>query len=121
MTYAELKEKLLSRSEPDFAAFQRRLIPTQQTVLGVRTPVMREIAKAYDGGIEELFTYSDEYYEITFIKLTVLSLQEYSVFIQYVEKAVSLIDNWATCDCFRANCLRKNKENQKSLKERKIK
>ncbi len=109
MTYAELKEKLLAYSEPEFADFQRRLIPTKQKILGVRTPVMRQIAKAYDGEIDELFSYPDEYYEITFIKLTVLSLQPYSVFLRYVDKAVSLMDNWSTCDCFRPKCLRKNK------------
>ncbi len=111
MTYAELKEKLLSLSETEFAKFERRLIPTKQTILGVRTPVIRKLAKAYDGGIEELFSFPDDYYEITFIKLTVLSMQTYSVFLEYVGQAVALLDNWATCDCFRPKCLRKNKEN----------
>ena len=33
-------------AEKDFAVFQSRLIPTNYQILGVRTPIMRKIAKA---------------------------------------------------------------------------
>ncbi len=42
--YPEFLEYLNSFAEPDFAAFQRKLIPGE-TILGVRTPQVRTIAK----------------------------------------------------------------------------
>ena len=110
MTYSKLLEKLNASKEETFADFQRRLIPTRQKILGVRTPTLRKIAKAYTGDIDDLLAFPDEFYEVTFVKLTVVSALDYERFSQYVERCVGLIDNWATCDCFKAKCLRKHKE-----------
>lgn len=110
MTYSEYIEKLLSFAESDFAAFQRRLIFTKYKILGVRTPTMRKIAKEFKGNIEELLSYPDEYYEIVFIKLTVLSSLPYAEFVDKLDYCVSLMDNWALCDCFKAKCIRKHKK-----------
>ena len=60
--------------------------------------------------MDELFTYPDEYYEVTFIKLTAAALLPFEKFLSYVDKCVSLIDNWATCDCFDAKCIAKHRE-----------
>ena len=112
MEYSKLIKTLSACKEEKFAQFQRRLIPTQQTVLGVRTPKMREIAKTLykTTDIEEIMRYPDEYYEVTFIKLTIVSLLPYGTFIKYVERCVDLIDNWATCDSFKPKCILKNKQ-----------
>lgn len=42
-----LAEQLMSLREEDYAAFQRRLLPTvaPETVLGVRTPQLRKLAR----------------------------------------------------------------------------
>lgn len=109
MRYSELLTILYTQAEPNFALFQRKLIPTKQTILGVRTPTLRKIAKGYIGEIEELLSFPDEFYEVTFIKLTVVSALPYEKFIHYVERCVALIDNWATCDSFKAKCLKKCK------------
>lgn len=110
MPYFDLLEQLSAVKEEKFASFQRKLIPTRQTVLGVRTPVMRKIAKQYVHCVETLLSFPDEYYEVTFIKLSALSLASYKTFIRHVEQCVSLIDNWATCDCFKAKCIHKHKD-----------
>ncbi len=110
MEYSQLLEKLNSLKEEEFAAFQRKLIATGQTILGVRTPRLREIAKQYTGSIEALLAFPNTYYEVTFIKLTIVSNLPYGQFVNYVETCVSLIDNWATCDCFKAKCIAKRKE-----------
>ncbi len=109
MTYDELLIELKACAENSFAEFQKRLIPTKQEILGVRTPKLRLIAKKYRKEIKELMDFPDTYYEVTFIKLTVISLADYATFLKYVDACVSLIDNWATCDCFRAKCLNENK------------
>lgn len=110
MSYADFIKKLNDLSESTFAGFQQKLIPTKQTIIGVRTPVLRKIAKEYLSSIEELLTYPDEYYEVTFIKLTAVALLPYERFIERLEYCVDRIDNWATCDSFKAKCIQKNKE-----------
>ena len=106
MTYDDLLNDLNGCSEEKFADFQRRLIPTKSKILGVRTPTLRLLAKKYYPFFEEIVSYPDEYYEVTFIKLTMISSMEFSAFNQYVEYAVDKIDNWATCDTFKPKCLK---------------
>ena len=112
MTYLQLLSKLNAHAETDFAAFQRKLIFTKQEILGVRTPILRKIAKetAQSVDIQTLLSFPDTYYEITFIKLACVSALPYERFINYVESCVALIDNWATCDCFKAKCITKNQD-----------
>ncbi len=110
LTYDKFLEELSAFAEPEFAAFQRRLIATKQTVLGVRTPVMRTLSKKYEKEWKTLFSFPDEYFEVTFIKLATLSLQDYETLAENLKTAVSLMDNWATCDCFRAKAIAKRKE-----------
>ncbi len=110
MKYSSFLERLKGYAEEKFAAFQRKLIFTKYKILGVRTPVMRKIAKAFTGNLEELLAYPDEYYEVVFIKLTAISALPYERFLQYLELAVSLMDNWALCDCFKAKCIERRKE-----------
>lgn len=109
MKYSILLEILNGYKEREFAEFQRRLILTNAEILGVRTPIMRKIAKTYTGDIEELLAFPDTYFEVTFIKLVRVSSLPYEQFILYLDKCVSLLDNWATCDCFKAKCIIKHK------------
>ena len=52
--------------------------------MGVRIPVMRKIAKKCIDSIDELLTFPDEFYEVTFIKLTAVSMLKYEKFILYI-------------------------------------
>lgn len=117
MKYSEFVSELQMHAEEAFAAFQRRLIPTKQKILGVRTPTLRRMAKKYAEHIEEIFAFPDEYYEVTFIKLTLVAALPYEEFVKRLEKSVSLIDNWATCDSFKARCIRRRKEEFLSVLE----
>ncbi len=110
MQYSKLIETLRAYAEPNFADFQRRLIFTERRIIGVRTPILRKIAKEYQGKIDELFSFPNEYYEVVFIKLTVVSALPYEEFVKKVEECVSLMDNWALCDSFKAKCIHKHKE-----------
>ena len=109
MQYSTFLNELKSYAEKDFADFQRKLIPTKQTILGVRTPTMRKLAKKYQAEYKDIFSFPDDYFEVTFIKLAQIAALPYPQFIQYVEACVDKIDNWATCDCFKAKCLFKQK------------
>ncbi len=111
MTYDEFLGLLQPHSEEKFAAFQKKLIlPPTAKILGVRTPVMRAIAKSVLTHVDELLSFPDEYYEVTFIKLTAVSLLPYEEFINRLDGCVRLIDNWALCDSFKVSCIKKHKE-----------
>lgn len=110
MKYLQFLDELKAFAEDTFAAFQKKLIFTNQNILGVRTPVLRQLAKRYAKEIETFFNFPDEYYEVTFIKLTMVSLLPYEKFVAYLPKCIMLMDNWAVCDSFKAECIKKNKE-----------
>lgn len=109
--YEELSGELKANAESGYAAFHKRLLKNEKiNVLGVRVPTLRKIAKKYAPRVEELFALPDDCYEITFVKLQAAAQFEWEQFLNYVDRCVSLIDNWATCDCFSAKCIAKHRE-----------
>ena len=111
MDYSSFLTILEPYCNEKYAAFHTKLLgKSKQTVLGIKTPIMQKIAKKYSSEIDSLLSFPDEYYEVTFIKLLVVSALPYDQFIKYAENCVELIDNWATCDCFRPKCLLEHKE-----------
>lgn len=104
--YEELLTELNLLAEPEYAAFHKRLLKNDKiNVLGVRVPTLRKIAKRYKNAIDPLLCFDDEFYEVTFIKLQAVALLPWEEFIKHVDECVSLIDNWATCDCFAPKCI----------------
>ena len=95
MKYSEFLQYLQGYAEGDFAAFQRKLIPTKQQILGIRTPTLRRIAKQCQDKLPEIFAFPDDVYEITFLKLTMVSALAYDGFLTYLNDCVEKIDNWA--------------------------
>ncbi len=106
MKYSVLLNELKRNAEEEFAQFQRKLIFTKQAILGVRTPKMRQLARQFQEDWQEIFTYPSEYFEVTFIQLAQIAALPYEAFSSYVEACVDKIDNWATCDGFKANCIK---------------
>ena len=104
--YQELLDELNLLAEEEYCSFHKKLLKNESlNVLGVRIPALRKIAKKYVNLIDELMGFPDEYYEVTFIKVTAVSLLRYEEFIRYVDRCVVLLDNWATCDCFAPKCI----------------
>ncbi len=110
MTYSEFLNSIRVYAEPQFAAFQKKLIYTEREILGIRTPILRKLAKAYVTDIQTLLSYPDTYYETVFIQLTAVSLLPYEDFLRYLPVCLQRIDNWALCDTFKAKCIRKHKQ-----------
>lgn len=111
MLYQELLNELKESADESYKSFHKRLLKNDNIVLiGVRVPVLRKIAKKYKNEVPTLLTFPDEYYEVTFIKLSAVALLPYESFISYVDECVKLIDNWATCDCFAPKCVQNHKQ-----------
>ena len=110
MEYSSFIEELKGYAQPSFQQFQTRLIFTKYEILGVRMPVLRKLAKKYAAQLDEIFAFPNEYYEVVFIKLAIVSTLPFSKFLQYLPSCVALIDNWALCDSFKGKCIANNKE-----------
>ncbi len=111
MRYQEFLTELKGYADEEYKAFHKKLLKNDSVnVIGVRVPVLRKIARKYIGDVDGLLAFPDEYYEVTFIKLTAVSMLEYGQFIKYVDRCVPLIDNWATCDCFTPKCIDRHKD-----------
>jgi 3-methyladenine DNA glycosylase AlkD len=111
MTYVEFLSVLEPYRDEKYAKFHQKLLAnTSQTVLGVRAPQLRKIAKSALMYLDELFTFPDTYYEVTFVKLTAVSLLDFPEFIKWIDHLVPLIENWATCDGFKPKCLQNHRE-----------
>lgn len=111
MLYPQFLDELKASADEKYRDFHKKLLKNDNvSVLGVRVPTLRSIAKKYKGEIETLLTFPDEYYEVTFVKLSAVALLPYEEFIKYSDRCVKLIDNWATCDCFAPKCIAKHKD-----------
>ena len=111
MPYQQLLCELKELADEEYKNFHKKLLKNDDIdVLGVRIPVLRKIARSYKDRIDELLSFPDEFYEITFVKLTAVSYLKYEEFIKYVDKCVPLINNWATCDCFKAKCIQNHRD-----------
>lgn len=108
-----IPQRLFAQQDPKYRQFSSALIPTvdPNTVIGVRTPALRKLAKELEGEQSFLRELPHRYYEennlhgflIGEIKVFDRCVRELEVFLPYV-------DNWATCDSLRPRCFAKHKE-----------
>lgn len=106
MNYGQLLTELNGLADPAYRDFHKKLLKSDGVnVLGVRVPQLHKIAKKFKGCEDELLSFPDEFYEVTFIKLTAVANLPYEQFILRLDNCVKLMDNWATCDCFSPKCI----------------
>lgn len=98
----EVKKKILELADAKYKEFHSGLCPKTDNIVGVRVPILREYAKElakedYRKYLEEI---EDEYYEETLLKGMILGLakMELEERLEYLEKFIPKIDNWAVCD-----------------------
>ena len=109
--YQQFLDEIKSFAEPEYRDFHKKLLKNDKiNVLGVRVPTLRKLAKKYKGEVDNILTFPDEYYEVTFIKLSAVALLDYDDLLARLDTCVKLIDNWATCDCFTPKCISKHKD-----------
>ncbi|MCI9010756.1 MAG: DNA alkylation repair protein [Clostridia bacterium] len=111
LPYDQTLAWLYAHADETYREFHKKLLkdPTIQ-VIGVKVPVLRAFAKKWKEDWRKLLTFPDVYYEITFLKCTAVGMLPFREFCGAVDGVVALLDNWATCDCFRAPCIQKHRE-----------
>ncbi len=112
-----IKQRLSDEAEKDYKKFSAGLIPNINNVLGVRLPVLRKIAKEIylnENWQEVLDCDNCDYMEEIMLQGMIIGLikAEPEKILEYVEKFVPKIDNWAVCDSF-CNSLKFTKKNKK--------
>lgn len=107
-------EKLISFSDEKNADFLSKLTPTvdRKRILGVRTPILRKLAKNLYGTkeAEDFLASTPHYYlEENTLHLFLLGLEKnFEKAITKVDEFLPFVDNWATCDGFSSLAFEKN-------------
>ncbi|MDU7560346.1 MAG: DNA alkylation repair protein, partial [Finegoldia magna] len=100
----EIINELKSLQDLKYRDFQAKLIPTidQSTIIGVRMPDLRKLAKKLDGKQSQIFMKDlpHTYYEENMLHSILISnMKSYDDCINHLEKFLPFVDNWAVCDC----------------------
>ena len=111
-----MREELFKLQDVKYRDFQKKLIPTvdPDTVIGVRTPDLRKLAKKMRGTPEaEAFmeVLPHEYFDENQLHAFLISEEkDYDRCIRRVEAFLPYIDNWATCDQLSPKVFKKHKD-----------
>lgn len=111
----KITEQLFALQDKEYQAFQSKLMPTvpPETVIGVRTPLLRKLARELAGTPQaEQFLQSlpHRYYEENNLHAFLLErIRDYDTALTETERFLPYINNWATCDCFCPKVFAKHK------------
>ena len=112
----EIQNRLFALRDEKNAAFMAKLIPNipPETILGVRTPALRKLAKElYRAGEAEAFliqlphTYLEENGLHAFF---LEQIRDFEACMEAVEAFLPYVDNWATCDSLNPPVFQKHKD-----------
>lgn len=112
----EIQKRLFEMQDTDYQRFHSRLVPTigPETVIGVRTPVLRRYAKELHRTIDVqpfLNRLPHTYYEENNLHAFLLEyIQDYDTAIAATKQFLPYINNWATCDTFSPKVFAKHKD-----------
>lgn len=111
-----ISEELFALQDTEYQMFQNKLMPTipPETVIGVRTPLLRKRAKELAGTPQaESFLHDlpHRYYEENNLHAFLIEqIRDYDTALAETERFLPYINNWATCDCFCPKVFAKHKE-----------
>lgn len=109
----ELFDALFKNQDEAYRQMQVRLLPNiaPDTIIGVRTPVLRGIAKELEDRACFLKALPHGCFEENQIHCFLLEREkDFEFVISEIERFLPYVDNWATCDQLRPRCFRKNRE-----------
>lgn len=111
----DLQELLFSLRDAEYAQFQAKLIPgiSPDSIIGVRVPVLRKIAKQLIKKPESrqfLKSLPHKYFDENILHGLLLSeLTDYGNCIALTDLFLPYVDNWAVCDIMSPKVLKKHK------------
>lgn len=109
----QLSYVLFKNQDEAYRQMQVRLLPNiaPDTIIGVRTPVLRGIAKEMEDRYHFLKALPHSCFEENQIHCFLLEREkDFGFVISEIERFLPYVDNWATCDQLRPQCFRKNRK-----------
>lgn len=109
----QVRKELFLLKDEDYKKFTSKLIPTisPDKIIGIRVPALRKFAKDFSKQ-KESFLYLDLsshfYFEENNLHAFLIeNLKDYNLAMEYTDKFLPNIDNWATCDTFSPKVFKK--------------
>lgn len=112
----QMQKELFALQDPKYRDFHSKLLPgvDKETIIGIRTPVLRKFAKEFSKRKEAEEFLQDlphQYYEENNLHMMILTgIKDYDKCLEEIKKFVPYINNWATCDLPLPKCFGKHKE-----------
>lgn len=100
----EMLNAIFAARDEEYADFTAKLIPNvpRESIIGVRTPQLRSIAKRFgkNAGIDEfLSALPHEYHEQNFVHAYIAeSIGDFDFAVKTIEAFLPYVTNWAVCD-----------------------
>lgn len=109
-----VERRLRELADPKYRSFQAKLVPTvaEDSVLGVRIPDIRRLAKELDRSerSEFLSELPHRFYDENILHSAVLcNIRDFPEALAETERFLPFIDNWAVCDTLSPKCFSKHK------------
>lgn len=96
-----IRAELEALAESEYGKFSQGLIPGKNNIIGIRLPILRDMAKVHARGEwESLLEEEDIYFEETMLRGMILgyAIKEPVRLVSYIEDFIPLVDNWSVCD-----------------------
>ena len=112
----KVSERLAACGSEKYRDFQSKLVPNipKETILGVRTPDMRKIAKSIEGTKEAeafLAELPHQYYEENLVHFFLIAMvRDFDECVQLVDTFLPYVDCWPVCDQASPKVFAKNHE-----------
>ena len=112
----ELQERLFAMQDESYRDFQCKLMPTvaREVVIGVRTPMLRALAKNLRGTREATAFLSflpHRYYEENNLHAFLIEqITDFDACVAALDAFLPCVNNWATCDSMNPKVLGKHKD-----------
>jgi len=109
----DVQKTLLEQQDPKFRRFQAAIIPTVpvENIIGVRSPVLRKIAKQMTWGerTEFILEVPHQYFDENLLHALILSeMKDFKMCVDAVNHFLPFVDNWAVCDQLRPKPFKSN-------------
>lgn len=102
-----IRKRIIELADSKYKDFHSSLCPNTNNIIGVRIPILRNLAKELIKEInwqDYLDNAWDNYYEEVMLQGMIIALisqkQDIDIIIKYIDNFVPKIDNWAMCDTF---------------------
>lgn len=109
------RHRLFLLQDESYKAFQSKLIPniSSETIIGVRTPELRKLAKELSTNDDEVEAYLSclphKYYEENNLHgFFIEQIKDYNLCIKRINAFLPYVDNWATCDMMSPKVFKKH-------------